>query len=117
MGTLAFQGSLAALPDGDVFRPLDVRVPLALPAEVRSVPLAADAPVAVNLAAFGNVHVLLIEADFPVVAAFTSAAGTAQAVPGEIHFLVSRASPITALSLTRVAGQATMVRLTLGQGA
>lgn len=105
------------LPDGDVFRSIDKRVPLALPVYDIPVPLTVDSAVPVDLSAFGSVHVIMIEADFPVVAKYTSAAGSAQGVPSEFAFLISRQSPITALSLTRVAGQATTVRLTLGQGA
>lgn len=117
MAALQFQGSLVQLPDGDVFRSLDERMPLASDAATRPVVLTSDAPFAVNLAEMPAVNMLLIESDQPVTVLVTSAAGTAQSLPCEVWFVESRAVPITGISLVRVAGQTTTVRLTLGQGA
>ncbi len=117
MSTLQFQGSLLEMPDGDVFRQIDQRMPLAQPADERSIVLTVDSAVAVDLSAIAAVHMLQIEANNPVTVRVTSTAGAAQSVPSEFLFLVSRAVPITGISLVRVAGQTTTVRLTLGQGA
>lgn len=117
MGTLQFQGSLLAMPDGDVFRSIDQRMPLAQDAEKRSIVLAVDSPVVIDLAEMPLVHMLMIEADNPITVRLTSTAGTNQLAPCEFLFLVSRGVPITGISLVRVAGQTTTVRLTLGQGA
>lgn len=117
MSALMLQGSLLVLPEGDVFRSVDQRVPLARPAESRSFALSTDAPFVVNLAEMPAINILQLEADFAVTVSVTSAAGTSQSVPLEFLFLVSRKVPITGISLLRVAGQATAVRLILGQGA
>jgi hypothetical protein len=117
MSALMLQGSLLVLPEGDVFRSVDQRMPLARPAEARSFTLSTDAPFVVSLAEMPAVHLLQIEADFALTIAVTSAAGTSQSIPVEFLFLVSRKVPITGISLLRVAGQATAVRMILGQGA
>lgn len=117
MSTLQFQGSLLAMPDGDVFQSVDQRMPLAQPADERTVVLGVDSPVTVDLSAIQSVHMLQIVASHPVTLRLTSAAGAAQLLPSEFMFLVTRAVPITGISLVRVAGQTTTVRLTLGQGA
>ena len=117
MATLQVQGSVLSMPDGDVFRPFDERMPLALPAEVRTIVLTVDSPVTISLAEIAPVHMMQVDADFPVVVQLTSAAGTSQGVPIEFMLLKTRSVPITGISLIRVAGQTTTVRLTLGQGA
>ena len=117
MATLQLQGSLVSLPDGDAFRSLDVRMPLARDAAVRPVTLTSDSPFVVDLAEMPGVNMLLVEADHPITVLVTSAAGTLQGLPCELWFVESRAVPITGISLIRVAGQTTTVRLTLGQGA
>lgn len=117
MAALQFQGSLVQLPDGDVFRSLDERMPLASDAASRPVVLTSDAPFVVNLAEMPAVHMLLIESDQPITVQVTSAAGVSQSLPVELLFVESRAVPITGIALIRVAGQTTTVRLTLGQGA
>lgn len=117
MGTLQFQGSVLSMPDGDVFRSIDQRMPLAQPAEARTIVLTVDTPVAISLAEIPAVHMLQLDASNPITVLITSAAGAAQSLPVEFLLLVSRSVPITGISLVRVAGQTTTVRLTLGQGA
>lgn len=117
MASLQFTGSLTQLPDGDVFRSLDRRMPLVSDAASRPIMLTSDAPFVVDLAEMPEVNMLLMEADQPVTVQVTSAAGTSQSLPCEVWFVESRAVPITGIALVRVAGQTTTVRLTLGQGA
>lgn len=117
MATLEFQGSVLSMPDGDVFRSIDQRMPLAQPAAARTFVLTTDSPVVVDLVEMPAVHMLELDADFPVTAVLTSAVGTSQSVPVEFMLLKTRSVPITGISLVRVAGQTTTVRLTLGQGA
>lgn len=115
MATLLIQGSVLSMPDGEVFGAIDQRMPLAAQAEARSLSLESDAPLVVGLDA--PVNMLQLEANNPVTVSITSAAGTSQSSPAEFLALVSRAVPITGISLLRVAGQSTTVRLILGQGA
>jgi hypothetical protein len=117
MPTLILQGSIAELPDGSVARTYDVRVPCSPAPSERLITLADDAPFAVSLDGWTEIAVLYVEADFPITVSVTSTAGTSQTVPLEFIHLVSREVPITAISLIRAAGQATAVRLILGQGA
>ncbi len=117
MAALQFQGSLVELPDGDVFRSIDLRMPLAVDAAMRPVVLTVDTPVTIDLAEMPAVNMLMIESDQPVTVRVTSASGSAQSLPLEFMFVESRAVPITGIALVRVAGQTTTVRLTLGQGA
>lgn len=117
MATLILQGSIAELPDGSVARTYDVRVPVSPAPSERLITLASDATFAVSLDGATEINVLYVEADFPVTVVVTSAAGTAQSIPVEFLHVVSRERPITAVSLIRAAGQATSVRLILGQGA
>jgi hypothetical protein len=117
MSTLILQGSLAELPDGSVARTYDVRVPCVVPPSERIVTLSSDSAFPVSLDGATEISVIYVEADFPVTVVLTSAAGTAQNAPAELLHLVSREVPITAISLIRAAGQATTVRLILGQGA
>jgi hypothetical protein len=117
MSTLVLQGSLADLPDGSVARTYDQRVPVAPPPSERLIMLASDAPFSVSLDGMTEISVLYVESDFPVTVQVTSDAGSAQSLPVEFLHLISREVPITAISLVRAAGQATTVRLILGQGA
>lgn len=117
MGTLAIQGAVVELPDGSPVRPFDTRVPCSPDPAERVIALTSDSPTAVALDGMTEIHVIYLEADQPVTVVVTSTAGTAQSIPVESMHLVSRAVPITAISLVRVAGQATTVRLILGQEA
>lgn len=117
MSTLALQGTIADLPSGAVFRAFDVRVPCVPAPAMRVIELTADPAFVVNLDGLAEVHVLYVESDQPVTVEVTSDAGVSQSIPLESMFVVSRAVPITAIALVRVAGQATTVRLILGQEA
>lgn len=117
MSTLILQGSIAELPDGSVARVYDVRVPCSPAPSERLVTLSSNSSFPVSLDGATAISVLYVESDFPVTVVVTSAAGTAQTLPVEFLHLVSRETPITAVSLIRAAGQATTVRLILGQGA
>lgn len=115
MSTLAIQGSVVDLPSGTIHRSFDDRVPCSPDPSERVISLTSDAAFAVNLDGLTEVHVISLESDRPVTVLLTSTAGTAQALPVESTRIVSRAVPFTAISLVRVAGQATTVRLILGQ--
>lgn len=105
------------LPSGAVFRAIDIRVPCIPAPAQRIVDLGTDAPVSVGLDGLTDVCVLYLESDNPVTVLLTSPAGSAQSLPLETMYVVSRAAPFTAITLVRVAGQATTVRLILGQEA
>ena len=116
MSTLVIQGTLTELPDGGVRQDIGVSVGLARPAARRSLLLASDAAVAVNLDGWDGLHVIDMEADGKVTALLTSADGTAQAIPFDDRLLiVSRRAAYTALSLVRAPGQSATVIITLGQ--
>jgi len=117
VSTLIIQGSVLDAPDGSVAWLFDVRVPCIPAPEHRMITLAADAPFSVSLDGLTGINVIYLEADNPVTVVATSTAGAAQSLPAEFFHLVSREVPITAISLVRVAGQATTVRLILGQEA
>lgn len=117
MSTLVISGSVVDTPDGSIARVFDDRVRCTPDPEQRVLALLSDAPQVVSLDGLTAINVIRLDADNPVTALLTSAAGSAQAVIGESLNLISRAVPYTAISLVRVAGQATTVRLILGQGA
>lgn len=78
--------------------------------------LASDAPVAVALGGLTNVHALLVQSTSKVRVRVTTADGTTQAVPCDpVLLVVSRATPITAVELTRVAGVAAAASVFLGE--
>lgn len=115
MTTLAFQGSVIEIPTGTIYRTFDLRVPCSPDPSERVIPLTSDAAFIVAMDGLTEINAIDIESDQPVTVVLTSAAGTAQSVPVESIRIVSRAVPFTAISLVRVAGQATTVRLILGQ--
>lgn len=117
MGTLAIQGAVVDLPSGETFRPIDERVPCDPAPSSRTIHLADDSPFDVSMDGLDGINALHLAADFPVTVILTSIAGTAQSIPAESMYLISRAVAITAISLVRVAGQVTTVRLILGQEA
>jgi hypothetical protein len=118
MSTLAIEGTITELPAAGVARVIDLRVALARAAERRVIPLTSDSAVVVNLDGWTGINVLVIESDTKITARITSADGTDKDIPvDDLLLLVSRATPITALSLVRVAGQSATVTLTLGQEA
>lgn len=117
MSTLAITGSAVDTPGGTISRPFDLRVPCSPDPAGRLIALTSDMAATVGLDGLSGVHALYLEANAPVTANLTFAAGSPQAVKGETIIIVSRAVAITAISLVRVAGQATTVRLILGQGA
>lgn len=117
MSTLLLSGSVVDSPDGSVARPFDFRVPCSPAPEQRVIALTSDAPFSVSLDGLTAINAIYLEADHPVTVRVTSAAGAAQSLPAEMWSLISRAVPITAITLVRVAGQATAVILILGQGA
>lgn len=108
-------GSVADLPDGSIARVFDQRVPCSPPPSERVIELTSDASFSVSLDGMTAIHALYLEADASVTLVVTYT-GSPQSIQGESHTIISRAAPITAISLVRVAGQATRVRLILGQG-
>jgi hypothetical protein len=117
MGTLVIQGAVVDLPDGSVSRTFDLRVPCSPSPSERIVSLASDAPFDVSLDGMAAVHAIYAEADQPFTLRVDSAAGSSQSIPAESVHIISRAVAITAIALVRAAGQATTVRLILGQEA
>lgn len=75
-----------------------------------------DAAEAVPFGDITNAHVVLIKTDKKIQVALTSADGADQTVPVDsfLH-LASESVPFTALTLTRLAGQATNVKVFLGE--
>lgn len=87
--------------------------------QVTEILLSADAPVAVNFGGVTNAHVVILKStDGKVKASISSADGAAQAVPFDTYWiLMSESVPVTAISLTRVAGAETTVRVFLAEKA
>ena len=75
-----------------------------------------DAAFVVPLGSVTNAFVVVIKPDRKVVARFTSADGTLQAIPidGFFSLINSSSNPITALTLQRTAGQTTIAKVLLG---
>lgn len=117
MGVLAISGSVVELPDGGIARTFDDRIICSPAPERRVVVLSGDAPVSVQMDGLTGVTALFLEATASVTASLAYGAGTPSDHRGETIIVISRAVPITAIALVRVAGQATTVSLILGQGA
>ena len=79
--------------------------------------LSSDSAVSVNLNGLTEIHVLSIKTvGGKVRAQLTSADGTTQSVPVDsVLVLISSSVPVTALTLTRVAGTSTKVHLFMGE--
>jgi hypothetical protein len=116
MGALAISGSVVDLPDGTIARTFDERIACSPAPERRVVVLSTDSPVSVQLDGLAGVTALFLESSASVAVTLTYGAGSPSDHHGETIIVVSRAVPITAISLVRVAGQATTVSLILGQG-
>lgn len=120
MSVLSVTGSVLVSLDDDTtdFAPymgLDHRMALARGPMVVPLELDTDSAVVVDLNGL-SIHALVALSNRKVKMTMTSTDGTAQSVPCDpIAFLVSESVPITALSFTRVAGQATSVKLLLAQ--
>jgi len=79
------------------------------------VTLAADGAEAVAFGDIASANIVIIHCDAKVIARFTSADGTTQAVPvDDLLLLITEAVPITALTLQRVAGILTNAQVVLG---
>lgn len=123
MPTAVLTGSITDFPTSEVAAPVCARLELETGLERRSVTLATDSPVAVPFST-PDVSVVRIFVDpklntsTKVTARVTSADGTQQLVPVDpIAIIFSQSVPFTAIDLIRVAGQTTVVDLTLGQKA
>lgn len=80
------------------------------------VTLTSDSPTAVAFGGVVNANIVSLKCDNKVTALITSADGTSQAVPVDPYFVLqSRSVPVTAISLTRVAGIETRVEVSLGE--
>lgn len=64
-----------------------------------------------------NAHVLIVDATAKCKLHITSADGTAQVIPISSLVLINRDVPITALSVTRLAGTDTDIKVFVGQSA
>ena len=117
MATLIVQGHAIESPAGEVYAPFNIRVPCNPEPSSRVIALSSDAPFVVSFDGLIGANVVQVEADHPVRMTIDSVAGSAQTIPLEFISLVSRSIDITAITFVRVAGQATTVRLTLGQEA
>ena len=86
---------------------------------VSSVSLSSDSPASVDLCGLTNINVLMLKAvGGKVTVDITSADGTDQSIPVDSFLaLTTQTVPITAITLTRVAGRATTVSLFLGERA
>jgi len=82
-----------------------------------SVILDDDDPFDVDLGGLANVNVLIMRTQGgKVMAQITSADGDSQSVPVDPFFaLISRSVPVTALTLTRVSGTPTTVKVFMGE--
>jgi hypothetical protein len=85
--------------------------------ELADLTLSVDSAVAVPFGGVVNANVILLKATGgKVKARFTSADGTAQAIPFDTYLiLMSDTVPFTAIDLTRVASTLTTVRVFLGE--
>ncbi len=80
------------------------------------VALEADAPESVPFGDVTSANVVLIKANRKVTVRLTSSEGTTQILPVDsILYLISESVPYTAIDLTRVVGQATSVKVFLGE--
>lgn len=79
--------------------------------------LTVDSPVTINFGGLTEAHVVFIKSDYKVTVRITSADGSTQSIPVEGFFklLTKGDTPITAIDLTRVAGQVTNVKVFLGE--
>lgn len=84
-----------------------------------TITLDTDSPVPVAFGGVTNAHIVILKAiGGKVRAAITSADGTAQLVPFDTYWiLMSESVPVTAITLTRVPGQLTTVRIFIGEKA
>ena len=82
---------------------------------VEDISLTVDTAVTVPFSTLAEAYVVTLKPSRKVTARFTSADGTTQAIPVDKFFMLinSSSNPITALDLTREAGQATTVKVTL----
>lgn len=87
--------------------------------EISELNLADDSPLAVPFGGVVNANIVILKAiGGKVTAALTSTDGSSQHVPFDTYFiLMSDSVPITALTLTRVAGTPTTVRVFLAEEA
>lgn len=86
--------------------------------QVSEMTLNADAPASVAFGGVTNAHIVILKADNKVKALVTSADGVAQAVPFDTYWiLMSESVPVTAITLTRVPGTVTTVRVFLAEKA
>ncbi|MFA6166754.1 MAG: hypothetical protein WC700_09065 [Gemmatimonadaceae bacterium] len=78
--------------------------------------LSVDTAVSVGLGGLTAVHFVQLKASAKIRVRVTSADGTAAAIPVDsLLILINLSVPITAIDLTRVAGQSTTVQVLLGQ--
>lgn len=79
--------------------------------------LTLDAPYTVNFGGVANAHIVILKStNGKVLATLTTSAGAAQVVPFDTYWiLMSESAPVTALTLTRVAGTETTVRIFLAE--
>lgn len=99
--------------------PIDEAMTLKKSPLVSEYELTADAPQAVSFGSLTNAHVVIIKTyGGKVRATLTSADGASQAIPVDsFAAIMSSSVPYTALSITRVSGTTTSVKVLLGEKA
>jgi hypothetical protein len=118
MATLVLSTALAETPINSIDSENVQRVALIREPARRIIELVSDAVFSVNLDGWTGVHMLQIVSSTKISAKLTSGDGVAQIIPVDPQLnLVSRSSPITAIDLVRVPGQAATVELIIGQKA
>lgn len=118
MSTLVLTTSIAELPAGPIAETNEQRIGLVRAPAKRVIDLESDLPFSVSLDGWTGIHMVQMIASSKITAKITSADGAAQAIPVDPQLnLVSRSTPITAIDLVRVPGQAATVELIIGQKA
>lgn len=123
--TFSLQGTYTATPasgspsaDPQITAPINENMTLANEI-VSQITLSVDGPVALPVDSLAGVNVVILKSvGGKVIARFTSADGTAQAIPVDSFLaLTSANADITAISVERVPATSTVVKYFLGQKA
>lgn len=116
VGQLSINPSPASAADPDLSTVVMLQEALSITAkQSMTFVVPGDAAFSIDLTATPNVNMIYIDASSKVMLTITTADGAAQVIPVDPMMLwFSATVPITALSITRVTGTDTTVRLILG---
>lgn len=114
-GTTPQTGSLLASGKASVLASIREVVTLALKEGPADYLLDADPAVPIDFGGVTNAHVVMIFSDQKIKVRYTSAEGSTQSLPGEVHMLISKTVPFTAIDIQRVVGQETRCSVFIGQ--